>query len=631
VRSRWGLGPVFVYEWLTAARRWQMYALRALFVGVLFLAVVIVWFKHADPLVNGAARLDRKAHAEAGEALFYAFFGTLLSVVLLLAPGATAGAVCLDKARGALVHLLVTDLSSREIVFGKMAVRLIPLFGLVLASVPVLSLCLWLGGIDPDAMMVAYAVTAGVAVLGSSVAFLLSVWGRKTHEVLLATYLFEVLLLLAYPISFGLDPAQKQTWLSPYLAWTNPFRLAFSPYLYRGATDLTELMEFLGFCLGIGAVCALLSVATIRSVTVRQSSQPQRRRRRLLPWLRRPWWLTPRLDGNPVYWREWHRQRPSRWVRIVWAVYVIMAMAGTASIVYEQAGRTRLPGSEFGAIVSAFQVCIGLLLASVAAVTSLSEERVRGSLDVLLTTPLKTRSIVWGKWRGAFRIMPWLALLPAVNVALTATPGNVPPWTRPGAPPLPPLEHPNLIWWSVPLMYLLVLCYGAAVTSFGLACATWFQRQGRAVAISVLVYALVTVGWVAFVAAVFDRRESVEGLMIASPFYGPGILNAESSMTYRRAANGMPQCTGAVLAWGAGYLAVALLLYLVVLGTFNRCLGRMSERPFTVPPLGGPRFFGPRFAPPLPDSDSSAALPRFPEHVVPSQLIEMPAEDEQQI
>ena len=113
---------MFVYEWLTAARRWQMYALRALFVGVLFLAVVIVWFKHAEPLVNGAARLDRKAHAEAGEALFYAFFGTLLSVVLLLAPGATAGAVCLDKARGALVHLLVTDLSSREIVFGKLAV-----------------------------------------------------------------------------------------------------------------------------------------------------------------------------------------------------------------------------------------------------------------------------------------------------------------------------------------------------------------------------------------------------------------------------------------------------------------------------------------------------------------------------
>ena len=204
MRTRWGLGPVFVFEWLTASRRWQMYALCALFIGLLFLAIVIVWFEHAESLGNGAARVDRKAHSATGEALFYAFFGTLLSVTLLLAPGATAGAVCLDKARGSLMHLLVTDLSVREIVFGKLAARLIPLFGLVLASVPVLSLCLWLGGIDPDAMLVAYAVTLGIVVLGSSLAFLLSVWGKKTHEVLLATYLFEAVLLLAYPISLAI-------------------------------------------------------------------------------------------------------------------------------------------------------------------------------------------------------------------------------------------------------------------------------------------------------------------------------------------------------------------------------------------------------------------------------------------
>ena len=180
----------------------------------------------------------------------YAFFGTLLSVTLLLAPGTTAGAVCLDKARGSLMHLLVTDLSAREIVFGKLAVRLIPLFGLVLASVPVLSLCLWLGGIDPDAMLVAYAVTLGIVVLGSSLAFLLSVWAKKTHEVLLATYLFEAVLLLAYPISLAIGATTKTSSLATYLIWTNPFFLAFSPYLYHGSTDLTDLTEFLGFCSG---------------------------------------------------------------------------------------------------------------------------------------------------------------------------------------------------------------------------------------------------------------------------------------------------------------------------------------------------------------------------------------------
>src|SRR5262245_8980742 len=62
MRARIGVGPVFVYEWLTAARRWQMYGLRALFVGVLFLAVVVVWFNRTDP-VYSVGRLDRNAHA----------------------------------------------------------------------------------------------------------------------------------------------------------------------------------------------------------------------------------------------------------------------------------------------------------------------------------------------------------------------------------------------------------------------------------------------------------------------------------------------------------------------------------------------------------------------------------------
>jgi ABC-type transport system involved in multi-copper enzyme maturation permease subunit len=192
------------------------------------------------------------------------------------------------------------------------------------------------------------------------------------------------------------------------------------------------------------------------------------------------------LDRNPVVWREWHRQRPSRWVRLVWAVYVVTAVAATAVVAIN-----RRDSREGAAFVSALQVSVGLLLASVAAVTCLSEERAHGCLDVLLATPLPTRSIVWGKWRGAFRLVPWLAVLPVINVALVAKPGNVPPWTPPGTPQ-PSLDHPNLIYLCVPLMAALVLAYGAAVTSFGLVCATWIRRQGRAIATSVVVYALLT-------------------------------------------------------------------------------------------------------------------------------------------
>ena len=52
-------------------------------------------------------------------------------------------------------------------------------------------------------------------------------------------------------------------------------------------------------------------------------------------------------------------------------------------------------------MINGLQVSAGLLLLSVSAATSLAEERQRGSLDVLLATPLSTRSIVLGKWWGA--------------------------------------------------------------------------------------------------------------------------------------------------------------------------------------------------------------------------------------
>ena len=54
-------------------------------------------------------------------------------------------------------------------------------------------------------------------------------------------------------------------------------------------------------------------------------------------------------------------------------------------------------GGQAAGMVNGFQVAIGLLLLSVTSATSLAEERVRGSLDLLLSTPLSTRQIVVGQ------------------------------------------------------------------------------------------------------------------------------------------------------------------------------------------------------------------------------------------
>ena len=140
-----GQGPVFAYEWLTASRRWQSYALRSLLVLLLLLGLSGVWLERHD----GAGELTIRKQAEIGRRFYAVTTMILLGLVGLAAPAATAGAICLDKARGNLTLLFSTDLTDAEIVLGKLAARLVPVLGLIACAAPVLALATLFGGVDP--------------------------------------------------------------------------------------------------------------------------------------------------------------------------------------------------------------------------------------------------------------------------------------------------------------------------------------------------------------------------------------------------------------------------------------------------------------------------------------------------
>ena len=77
-------------------------------------------------------------------------------VVVALTPAFTAAAITDEKERKTLDFLLVTDLSTREIVFGKLAARAGALFTLVLAGLPILSLIQFFGGIEGKNVVVSH-------------------------------------------------------------------------------------------------------------------------------------------------------------------------------------------------------------------------------------------------------------------------------------------------------------------------------------------------------------------------------------------------------------------------------------------------------------------------------------------
>ncbi len=194
-----GLGPVFAYEWLTVSRKKSVYFLRFVF-GLTLLAVLALMSWSMETNRYGPRPSPIEEQAQAGRAFSTSIIATGLSLILLAAPAATAGAICLDKQRGTLAHLMATDLSNPEIVLGKLAARLVPTMGLVLCTMGVAAIATLMGGTDPMGLLGSFLIMGGVAVMVASLAICLSVWAKKTHEVIMMAYLMIIVWLLAYPL-----------------------------------------------------------------------------------------------------------------------------------------------------------------------------------------------------------------------------------------------------------------------------------------------------------------------------------------------------------------------------------------------------------------------------------------------
>jgi ABC-type transport system involved in multi-copper enzyme maturation permease subunit len=555
--TRWriGLGPVFAYERIAASRRWQGYALRALFLLTMLVTLVVVWGK-----TSGHAGISPiRFYAQIASDIFIGVVVTQLALVLLVAPAATAGAICLDRARGTLAHMLLTDLSDAEVVLGTLAGRLLPVLGLLACALPVMELLTLLGGVDPAALLSAFVVTASVAVLGCALAMFLSLWMGKAHEALLTTYAILCGWILAWPILEVVTSYLGWRWLLPTQK-INPTYMAFAPYWWPSAVAPGDYFLFAGAVCAIALLLTVVTTLRLRAVCCSariERAKPvpkQVNRGNFWRFLHQgiPW-LTPSLDGDPVSWREWHRGGGSRGKLVLTVAYA------SGSAVYSLAA-VLWQGGDFAATVNGCQVAIGLLLLGIWNATSLAEERVRGSLDLLMCSPLSTWQIVKGKWIGAFRAAPLLSILPCVVIGSIAYTAD------------------RSVIKAVFFMLTYDLCAGAAVTSLGLLMAIWFSRVGRALSVTVAVYGSITVGWLFVVTTVFGGGDR-DTLAVASPFFCAG------KMTYDFGRRGDDTSTDWPIFWMAAALLLGVAMLRQAFGDFDRRLGR-SEEPLVT--LGRP-------------------------------------------
>ncbi len=218
------------------------------------------------------------------------------------------------------------------------------------------------------------------------------------------------------------------------------------------------------------------------------------------------------------------------------------------------------------------QLTFGLLILSAVAPTSMSEERQRGSLDLLATTTLSTRAIVVGKWLGTLRLVPFLALGPGLVALAMATADVTPPVPQPGRfPPEPSLSTVELLF-GVTLLVATILIHGALIASVGVALAVWIKQQSRAIAASVVFAVMMSVGWPTLAGV---GRLGGAGMMCLSPL----MVAGGSAELLSDRFPGQRYLVGWTMFWDIECLVLALGLVWLTIRTFDRCLCRIPERP----------------------------------------------------
>jgi hypothetical protein len=191
-----------------------------------------------------------------------------------------------------------------------------------------------------------------------------------------------------------------------------------------------------------------------------------------------------------------------------------------------------------------------------------------------MTTPLTTREIVWGKWWGTFAMVPRLAILPI--------------WVSAGAA--------MITGGAIGLVLMVgqILAYAAAITSLGLALATWIPRLGRVITATVMAYILVGVGWPLALQVLpnlpafrtLPVQPNWDGLCLASPFFGVYTTTewaarwwygTEPSFWSGFRPTVLYNDPTWPLIWIGIDVAIALILAFATLRSFDRCLGRVPE------------------------------------------------------
>ena len=422
------LGPIFMRELVTVPRQRGHFPTRVALVGLIAILGITLW--QATIGFTRTATLGEAARF--GLMLFQITLYVELMLLVFFAALSAASTVSQEKDRRTFILLLLTDMYDYEIVLGKLVGSLLPLAALLLTTVPILSMLLLLGGIDPSQVIQGALVLGASAFAAGSLGGVIALWRERTFQALALSVLC---LVLYFCLSQGvgiLGPylSQEVNW-NIVQAWLDPF-IVMQSVLSPPASGWSGIPPAYGFTFVMLVWCLLLNGLGIWKLRKwNPSGEPIMQREKQaadpeaglnseeLSTFRAKAHAAPgsvrEVGDNPILWREIKTLAYGRRPLLVKLAYGLVL----ALIVYFAYSELRQPGGR-AAYAAAYGLVpvtvLSMLLIAAQAVTSITSERDGGALDVLLVTDVSPYEFVFGQILGVI-YNTWQFIVPPILMA----------------------------------------------------------------------------------------------------------------------------------------------------------------------------------------------------------------------
>jgi len=404
--------PVLQRELLVNLRMHRAFVLLFAYVGLLGFLVYMAW--------PSDQRLDLTRPQEEATRLVNLFFLGQFVLMSLMAPSFAGGTITGEKERKTYEMLLASPMRPGAIVLGKLLASLCHLAVLVFASLPIVMLCLPLGGVSPYEVMATYIAMAAAVVTFGMICVAASGFFTRTAAALVVSYLIILPMAL-----FGVF-----------------FYRVFQEYAEFRLVVLTFV--FPAGCFGL---CAALFTATTRRLLhppdvgseAKDVVDPDLEQKKAVGMVIRSDQFPDKLfappkrtdfmaDGlNPVYDKEMRSElfgQGTLMLRLVIQLSMFLALPLMAICLY----MWPMQAPWYTGYVVVFNMLVGPVFAAGA----ITGERERQTLELLLTTTVSPWQILSGKLVSSLRIS---AVLTSFLVWPLLLSWLLPPWTYWGDTP----------------------------------------------------------------------------------------------------------------------------------------------------------------------------------------------------